>query len=133
MSINYAIVGGDKRIIELSKMLSDDGNIVYVYGLDKAEEIKNSKNIICCDSLDKALENSKIVIGPIPFSSNGKDINTPFSDKIISIDYLLSKINNKIFIAGSIKKEVYNLVNNDTKMIDIMNQEELTILNVTWK
>ena len=44
MSTNFAIIGGDLRIIKLAKMLAKDGNKVYTYGLEKAEELKNEEN-----------------------------------------------------------------------------------------
>ena len=43
MSTNFAIIGGDLRIIKLAKMLAKDGNKVYTYGLEKAEELKNEE------------------------------------------------------------------------------------------
>ena len=33
-------------------MLAKDGNIVYTYGLEKAEELKDKQNIIFCDKLN---------------------------------------------------------------------------------
>ena len=33
-------------------MLVKDGNIVYTYGLEKAEELKNIQNIINCETLE---------------------------------------------------------------------------------
>ena len=71
MSTNFAIVGGDLRIIKLANMLAKDGNTVYTYGLEKADELKENSNIIFCDKLSKTIGNDvEIVIGPIPFSSN---------------------------------------------------------------
>ena len=80
MSTNFAVIGGDLRIIKLARMLAEDGNTVYTFGLEEAEELKNKENIIFCEKLTKAIsEDVEVVIGPIPFSSNGKDINSPFS------------------------------------------------------
>ena len=130
MGTNFAIIGGDLRIIKLAKMLVKDGNKVYTYGLEKAEELKNIENIIFCDKLSKVVQDSEIVIGPIPFSSNGKDINSPFSDNTISIRELMHVINAKILIAGSIAPEIYNLANDEyIEIIDIMKREELAVLN----
>lgn len=130
MSTNFAIIGGDLRIIKLAKMLVKDGNKVYTYGLEKAEELKNIENIIFCEKLNKAVQDSEIVIGPIPFSSNGKDINSPFSDNTISIRELMHVINAKILIAGSITPEIYDLANDEyIEIIDIMKREELAVLN----
>lgn len=130
MSINFTAVGGDLRIIKLAKMLAADGNKVYAYGLEKAEEIKENSNIILCEKLTDAVRNSEIIIGPIPFSSNGKEINSPFSDKQISIRELMHVINAKTLIAGSIIPEVYELANDEyIEIIDIMRREELAVLN----
>lgn len=130
MSTNFAIIGGDLRIIKLAKMLVKDGNKVYTYGLEKAEELKNVENIIFCDKLSKVVQDSEIVIGPIPFSSNGKHINSPFSDNTISIRELMHVINAKILIAGSIAPEIYDLANDEyIEIIDIMKREELAVLN----
>lgn len=130
MGTNFAIVGGDLRIIKLAKMLSIDGNKVYIYGLEKAEELDGNKNIVKCDKLQEAVKNSDIIIGPIPFSSNGKDINSPFSDIQITIRELMHFINAKLLIAGSITPEVYKLANDEyIEIIDIMKREELAVLN----
>ena len=112
MSTSFSIIGGDLRIIKLAKMLADEGNQVYVYGLEKAEELKGHQNIIFTEKISKAIpEDVEIVIGPIPFSSNGVNINAPFSDKEISIRELIHYLNAKILIAGSITPEIYDMAN----------------------
>ena len=85
MKHKFAIIGGDLRIIKLVEMLANEENEIYVYGLEKADDIKNKQNIIHCDSIKKAIQNVEIVIGPIPFSSNGITINAPFSEKDITV------------------------------------------------
>ncbi len=130
MSMNFAIIGGDLRIIKLAKMLAEEGNTVYTYGIEKAEELKSVTNIIFCEKLKHAIQNTEIVIGPIPFSSNGKDINTPFSEHTISIREFMHEMNAKILIAGSILPEIYDLANDEyVEIIDLMKREELAVLN----
>ncbi len=130
MGTNFAVIGGDLRTIKLIKMLAKDGNIVYAYGIEKAEELKENKNIIICQKLQETVKKSEVVIGPIPFSSNGKDINSPFSDKQITIRELMHVINAKILIAGSITPEVYDMANDEyIEIIDVMKREELAVLN----
>ena len=130
MSTNFTVVGGDLRIIKLAQMLANDGNTIYAYGVEKAEELKENENIIICEKLSEAIKNSEIIIGPIPFSSNGKDISSPFSEKKISIRELMHTINAKILIAGSITPDVYELANDEyIEIIDIMKREELAVLN----
>lgn len=127
---NFAVIGGDLRIIKLAKMLAYDGNQVYTYGLENAEEIKETENIIICDKLNQAIKNTEVVIAPIPFSSNGTEINAPFGGKKISIRELMHNINAKILIAGSIMPEIYEMANDEyIEIIDIMKREELAVLN----
>lgn len=130
MGTNFSIIGGDLRIIKLAKMLAQDGNTIYTYGLEKAGELKENQNIVLCDKLSQSVKNSEVIIGPVPFSSNGKGINTPFSDEKISIRELMHVINAKILIAGSISPEVYDMANDEyIEIIDIMKREELAVLN----
>ncbi len=130
LDMKFAIIGGDLRIVKLAEMLAKEENQVYVYGLEDAEEIKNNTNIIQCETIKKTIENVEIVIGPIPFSSNGETINTPFSKKEITIRELMHYINAKVLIAGSVTPEIYNMANDEyVEIIDIMKREELAVLN----
>ena len=130
MKHKIAIIGGDLRIIKLAIMLAYDENEIYTFGLEKADELKSNKNIIQCDSIKKAIQNVEIVIGPIPFSSNGTTINMPFSDKEITTREMMHVINAKVLIAGGISPEVYEMANDEyIEIIDIMKREELAVLN----
>ena len=128
--MKFAIIGGDLRIIKLAVMLAKEQNEIYAYGLDKSEELKNNPRIKHCDTIKKAIQEVEIVIGPIPFSSNGKTINMPFSDKEITIREMMHVINAKVLIAGGILPEVYEMANDEyIEIIDIMKREELAVLN----
>ncbi len=129
MNDKISFIGGDLRIIKLIQMLQSDGKQIYLYGLEKAEELKSKENIIFCGNIKKAIDSSNIVIGPIPFSKDNIKINTPFSKEEITIESLLKNLNNKIFIAGSISDQLLEVFDETTKVIDIMKNEELVILN----
>ena len=116
----FAVVGGDLRTIKLAKILAKEGNMVYTYGLEKAEELKEIKNIIFCEKLIEAVKMVQVVIGPIPFSSDGK----------LSIREFMHNLNAKILIAGTIAPDVYELANDEyIEIVDIMKREELAVLN----
>ena len=126
----FAIIGGDLRTIKLAKILAKEGNMVYTYGLEKAEELKEIKNIIFCEKLIEAVKMVQVVIGPIPFSSDGININMPFSDGKLSIREFMHNLNAKILIAGTIAPDVYELANDEyIEIVDIMKREELAVLN----
>lgn len=121
-----SIIGGDFRIVKLAEMLIEEGVEVFTYGLEDTEILDNNK----CKSLEEAIEKSEVVLGPIPFSSNGKIINAPFSHQKISVEEFLDKVSGKTLIAGSIKQEVYDICSEkNIKVIDILKREELAVLN----
>lgn len=121
-----SIIGGDLRIINLSEMLMEEGVEVFTYGLEKSEVT----DVIQCKTLQEATQQSEIILGPIPFSSNGKTINTPFSDKKVLVSELLDSLSGKTLIAGAIKQDVYELASEkNIKVIDILKREELAVLN----
>lgn len=130
MSTNFSVIGGDLRIVKLIKILAKDRNTVYIYGIENVEELTDNKSIIICNNIIDAIKNTDIIIGPIPFSSDGKHINSPLSDKQIPIKEFIDIINEKTLIAGSITPEICEITNNkNIEIIDIMKREELAILN----
>lgn len=131
MSTSFSIIGGDLRTIKLAKMLANEGNRIYTYGLEKAEELKDNSNIIFTEKISRAIpKDVEVVIGPIPFTSNGININAPFGEKEISIREMIHYLEGKILIAGSISPEIYDMANDEyIEIIDIMKREELAVLN----
>jgi len=129
--MKISIIGGDLRIVKLVQMLSEDGFDISTFALEKAESILKSNNVKQCENLEQAIEKADIIVGPIPLSSNKKDINTPFSNEEISVEELLNSISeNKLFIAGNISEEVIKLAENKKiKAIDLLKREELAVLN----
>lgn len=131
MSTSFSIIGGDLRTIKLAKMLANEGNKIYTYGLEKAEELKDNSNIIFTEKISRTIpKDVEVVIGPIPFTSNGININAPFGEKEISIREMIHYLEGKILIAGSISPEIYDMANDEyIEIIDIMKREELAVLN----
>lgn len=125
-----AIVGGDLRVVKLAEMLAKDNFKIKTYALEKAESLRKIKEIQFCSSLKETLQGVEVVIGPIPLSSNNIQINTPFSEGNITLEELAQELKGKKFIAGNIKKEFYEIINQeDTQIIDLLEREELVVLN----
>ena len=121
-----SIIGGDLRIVKLAEMLAEEGVEVYTYGLEEAE----MEDVNKCESLQEAVSKSNIVLGPIPFTSNGKTINAPFGDEKITIEDVLNELSEKTLIAGGIKQDIYDITSEkNIKTIDILKREELSVLN----
>ena len=130
MKRKYLVLGGDLRNVKLAKMLADDGNKVYSFGLDRSDEILDDGRIENCTNLKSAIEKAQIIIAPIPFSSNGENINAPFSHDKIMIEDLIKQNKGKIFITGSIKDNIKKELDEKyLEVIDIMKRDDLAILN----
>ena len=123
---NIAVVGGDLRIVKLVEMLKKENYNVKTFALEKATEIADTKT----SSLVECVKDADIVIGPLPLSSNGQYVNTPFSIEKIQVEDVFTQIGGKTFIAGSIKPEVYEMAEDkDITILDIIKREELAVLN----
>ena len=139
MNYNFFIIGGDKRNLFLAKKLSKDGENVKIFGFDRIKDeffannnikkITNEKELLTeleeketlfDNNLERDKQNKKIIIGPIPYSTDGKTLYAPFCNKKLDINLLKDK---KI-IAGKIPKEVAN-----KESIDILKNEYFTIRN----
>ncbi|MBQ9657711.1 MAG: dipicolinate synthase subunit DpsA [Clostridia bacterium] len=127
--MNFTIIGGDLRSVKICKILSKQGNNIYTYALENAEEINEHKDIKVCDTLEEAIEKSENIILPTPFSKDGQFVHTVYTNNKLNIDEVLSKIKKeqKIFV-GAIQnniKEKYK----DLQIIDLMKLEEVAVLN----
>lgn len=155
----FSVIGGDTRTVKLIEMLSKEAQ-VYTYGLEQATielcesskksctiesskslgkgcTVENSKSldrgytVENCKSLEEAIQKSQIILGPMPLSKDGETINAPYAKEKIAIkDIIESLEEEKTFIAGAIKNDVYEACQNkNINIIDLMKQEELTVLN----
>lgn len=122
-----SIIGGDLRIVKLAEMLVEEGAEVFTYALENADM---QEEVNKCNTIEETIKKSDTVLGPIPFSSNNKLINSPFSDEKIEVEKLLKMLSGKTLIAGSIKSDVLDMAKeNNVKIIDILKREELSVLN----
>ena len=151
--MNFSVIGGDLRLVNLAKQFADDKCEVFVFGMEKSDEIEEDKRIIKCNTLETAINKSQVIIGSIPFSRNNEEMYATFSDKTIKIEDLTNfqlksalsiqnkknynkktsmseGISNKTFIAGNISSNVKErLEMRFEKVIDIMKEEQLVVLN----
>lgn len=126
--MEFSVIGGDLRTVKLIKLLAQEKNNIKVWGFEKCEELlnfqKTNANIKICDDLDEALQ-TKIIIGPTPFTKDKKNILTQYSNHNLEIQKFTNKIGEKLLIAGSVPTEILE----QTEIIDILKDERLVILN----
>lgn len=125
-----SVVGGDLRIVKLVEMLIDDGYTVYTYGLEYSEELLKLDRVEMCPTLTEAVKDSKAVVGPIPLSSDRKNLSMPFSNIKLPIEDFIKCLTGKILIAGNITEPIRNILDNKSiEYIDLLKREEFSVLN----
>ncbi len=128
MEKSITVVGGDLRIVKLIEMLDSDGYKVYTYGLENSEEILNLERVEMCPTLEEAIAASKVVVGPIPLSSDRRRLSTPFGRNNVELPDFVEALKGKYLIAGNIgiKEE---LEANEVQFTDLLKREEFSVLN----
>ena len=129
--MNFSVIGGDLRLSNLAGILARDSNEVNVFGMENSKDVIENKNIIKCNTLEEAIKKSDVIIGSIPFMKNNEEMYATFSDEKIKLNDLINKKHkDKTFIAGSISNDAKTkLQSSFGKVVDIMQQEELVVLN----
>ena len=118
--MKFCITGGDKRYKYLKELLEKDGFEVCAYCCRFIEN--------CEETLEKALENSSVILGPIPCSRNKRTIALNDCSEI-EFKTLFDKLpENSIFFAGAIPKEIYD-ISGDIPVYDYFKFEDVAIRN----
>ena len=130
MKKSISVVGGDLRIVKLIEMLVSDGYTVYTYGLEQAEELLSLENVEMCPTVEEVIAASEVVIGPIPVTSDRRNLSMPFSNVKLPIEEFVSKVNCRALIAGTLFEEQKKVLEEkNVKYIDVLKREEFTVLN----
>lgn len=130
MKKTISVVGGDLRIVKLIGMLINDGYTVYTYGLEQSEELLGMEKVEMCPTLEEVIVASEVVIGPIPLTSDRKNLSMPFSNIKLPVEEFVSKISCKALIAGTLSEDYKKLLEaKNINYIDVLKREEFTVLN----
>lgn len=128
-SRTFAIVGGDQRQAYLANELAKDGYKVY------AILCENNKlydfRIIKTNNLKTALQNSDVVIFPLPVTDGDNYINAPFSKIQESTDDILKNIKSGTAVfGGKVSTEFkQKCKDNGIEIVDYLERDEFAILN----
>ncbi len=119
-----SIIGGDLRIVNLAKMMAEDGFEVVTYALEKAEELSHFAK---GKTLEETTKKSEYIVTSIPLSKDGKIVNTPYSDAKLTVQELHNHLLGKKLISGKLDESFQN----DTMIqcYDILEMEEYAVLN----
>lgn len=124
----FLVAGGDLRQVYLAEILAKT-NKVYAIGFDKNLII--SDRVAAIDSLMSLGERVDYLVLPLPASSDGVQVNAPFSKHSIPLDNLTSILNDGAVVFGGrispMVKGVFDRRGID--VVDYFDREELSVLN----
>ena len=124
--LKVAIVGGDLRFVRLSQILVKQGFDVAVYGLchpDIPEEVT------VCSSMSE-LKHYPYIIGPIPFSKDGKCVFTPMCNSYISVEQFFLMASHSYVLGSVLNPQMrQQFEKHHITYCDIMEMDEIAILN----
>lgn len=124
----FTVLGGDLRSVKLANLIAADGNKVNIYGFKNAGfELGLEES----PSLETAINESDIVIGPLPCSNDNEFINAPFCpDKIYIKEVFKTMTKTQLFVAGRISEKIQQAASvYSVYSVDLLEREEMAILN----
>ncbi len=124
-------VGGDLRQIRAINGISCRENEVYVLGFDSEYAEKLSEKVQMIWDFSEIDDIYDAVVLPLPYSTDGKTVNTPLYKKTITLNQVFENISthNKI-LAGRCDPKIKTMAETHRIMlIDYLCREELAILN----
>lgn len=128
MKNKFTILGGDERSVYLAYSLLKDGKDVKLFGFDA---IKDELKVKEATSLEDAIKDADVIVGPLPFSIDGTTVNSIFSSVTINIIDVFEEINQgQILMIGKGDKSILDLgKKKDVHTEDYFSREEMQILN----
>lgn len=124
----FSIIGGDLRSVKLAELIAAEGKSVNIYGFSNAGfEIKLKQS----NTIAEAINETDVVIGPIPCSNDNELLNAPFHTDKIYINEVFKCINkNQLFIAGRISDKISHMAQvYNVYTVDLLEREEMAVLN----
>ncbi|NYB75014.1 dipicolinate synthase subunit DpsA [Sedimentibacter hydroxybenzoicus DSM 7310] len=121
-------IGGDLRQTYLANLLYENGFNVITYRLINSKEF----NLNTTDDISYAMNFSKLIITPIPFSKDKKHITDHIQNenKLTFEEFLLHLKSTHCLIGGNIIKEAIEICNkNNIPYLDLMKVEEIAMFN----
>lgn len=125
-TISIAVIGGDLRYVRLCQILCQKGFSPVVYGITHPD--LPSGATLSHDIED--IRNCQFIIGPIPFSKDGKSLFTPLSNLHISIERFMEVAATSYILVGALKPQLKELFEkHHLSYTDMMDLDEVAILN----
>ncbi len=125
-SKTFAVAGGDLRQIYVAQGLAAEGHNVRIFGFDNYSN--NIAGIEICSDIESLLADADYVVFPLPYSTDGVHLNTPYLSYSVRLCDIYEKIRTSMTVFGG-RFSSRELNSRGIKTIDYFEREELQILN----
>ncbi|SHO54027.1 dipicolinate synthase subunit DpsA [Anaerocolumna xylanovorans] len=128
MTYDFAVIGGDLRQVYMAEDLSSRGFSVLLYGL---ENLCSKANMEHAKSLAQAIDSSKVILTPIPFTKNGIHILSVDAKADLTPEILCTHLKKgHMLYGGCFTKNIREFCEaSDIYYNDFMEEEEITLFN----
>ena len=122
----FCVLGGDLRQYRVARSLAEKGYKVKLFGF--SEYTTGSDGTERCSNIEDALNGTKYIILPLPYSVDGISLNAPYMKSSISMNEIYKRITPEMTVFGG-KFSSHELSERGVKIVDYFDREELQVLN----
>lgn len=124
-------IGGDTRQIRAANRIAECGNKVYIFGFNMTDSEKFSEGIGRLESLEEGEEKFDAVVLPLPYTTDGENINTAEDCEKIKIRDVFKKLPKPLAVlAGKCDRKIAKEAEEaGIQLVDYLEREDLQILN----
>ncbi len=130
-SEKIAFIGGDLRQIRVINQMAKAGAEIRVFGFDEDAKREFHESVELEKCSDGVGEKYRAIILPLPYSTDGENINAPFCKTKLPLNSILKDIKPKsCILAGRCDEKLKTLAKDcDIKLVDYFEREELMVFN----
>ena len=128
-SLKIGILGGDERQITMARRLAEKGIECAAWGLGDTADIGNA---VKCRTPHSALNGSRAVVLPMPFSRDGVNLNAPLEEREkLKIQTLYDMLTaDTMIIGGKFDLDTLNFAKQrNIRVFDLNDNEEFLVKN----
>lgn len=123
--ITFAVLGGDKRQGIIANALAEERYTTKTFALP--EQVVLSHNIKKCQNLTEAMEDTHVVVLPLPVSTTPPYLKSEIA--ILSLEEILA-FQRPLYLGGKLNESFYSMAKKyNCRCMDYLEREELNILN----
>lgn len=125
--MNFAVIGGDERSVQLVCRLLQDGHQVKTWRMECVLGVQETK----CTHLEQTLEGAECVVLPVPLSVKPGVLNAPFGETEPRLEIVMERLPAHVPVfAGMVPPEIRTMCEGlGVEITDLLATEELAVKN----